>query len=47
MTRKNIVATFILPVHEKEYNHFVSLFGSRYVYYYSTFNGMRIVDVCE
>ena len=44
---KNIVATFRLDTHESEFNHFVALFGSRYTYHYTTFNGVRIVDVIE
>lgn len=44
---KTIVTTFRLDTHEKEFNHFVALFGSRYTYFYTTFNGVRIVDVIE
>jgi hypothetical protein len=44
---KNIVATFRLDTHEKEFNHFVALFGSHYTYTYSTFNGVTIVDIIE
>lgn len=44
---RNIIATFRLDTHEKEFNHFIALFGSRYTYYYTTFDGVRIVDVIE
>lgn len=43
----NIVATFRLDTHDKEFNHFVALFGSRYIYIYTTFNGVPIVDAVE
>ena len=44
---KNIVATFRLDTHGKEFNHFVALLGNRYTYHYTTFNGVRVVDVIE
>lgn len=44
---KTIVATFRLDTHEKEFNHFVALFGARYTYIYTTFNGVRVVDIIE
>ena len=44
---KNIVATVRLDTHEAEFNHFAALFNSRYTYYYTTFNGVRVVDVIE
>lgn len=44
---KTIVATFRLDTHEKEFNRFVALFGSRYTYIYTTFNGVRLVDIIE
>lgn len=42
-----IIATFNFDTHEKEFNHFESLFGNRYGYRYSRFAGHRIVDVIQ
>lgn len=44
---KRIIATFRLDIHANEFHHFMALFGGRYIYHYSRFNGMRIVDVME
>ena len=44
---KNIIASFRLDTHEKEFRHFSSLFGSRYTYRISVFAGIRVIDVLE
>lgn len=45
--KEKIHATFNLRTHESQYRHFVSLFGSKYTYKYSKFNGNTVVDAIE
>lgn len=39
-----VAASFVLPAHENEFNHFQALNGSKYEYHYLTLCGVRVVD---